>query len=129
MHKGPIARWTEEFGGVVKVNKEMLKGNAVTLILKTLKRRDMYGYELAQEIKKVSEGAFELTEGTLYPILHSLETDQAVECYWEEENGRKRKYYRLTAGGKALLKQKTQEWEAFRSAVDMVLSGAKMENA
>ena len=111
----------------MKVNKELLKGNAVTLVLKTLQRRDMYGYQLAQEIKKSSSGAFELTEGTLYPILHALETDAAVECYWEEEGGRKRKYYRLTKAGKGLLKQKTAEWEEFRAALDLVLGGAKLE--
>jgi PadR family transcriptional regulator PadR len=111
---------------LMSINKELLKGNSATLVLKLLARRDMYGYQLAQEIAAASQGAFSLTEGTLYPVLHSLEADGNLECYWEEEGGRKRKYYKITKVGRALLKQKTAEWESFRSALDLVLGGAKL---
>ncbi len=110
----------------MKVNKELLKGSVATLALTVLNRKSAYGYELIKEIERTSGGALSLKEGTLYPILHSLEKEGAVESYWEEKaDTRRRKYYRLTKAGKALLKERTQEWHDFRSLIDQVLSSAK----
>lgn len=104
------------------VNKELLKGSTVILILSLLNRKPMYGYEMIKEIEKRSSGVFKFKEGTLYPILHSLEAEGMIEAYWEEsENNRKRKYYRITDTGKHQVKEKQQEWVTFRSAVDQVL--------
>ncbi|MEI7025742.1 PadR family transcriptional regulator [Paenibacillus sp. y28] len=105
----------------MKISKELLKGSTVTLILSQLQQQDMYGYELAKAIEQRSSGAFALKEGTLYPLLHTLEQNGVVEAYWQEHDGRKRKYYRLTSSGKELLQEKKQEWSLFRSAVDQVL--------
>lgn len=105
------------------VNRELLKGNAQTLVLKVLSHREMYGYQLTQELAKSSDGSFELKEGTLYPLLHSLETDGAVEAFWKDGNGeRKRKYYRITSKGRKLLREKMEEWKTFQSAMNLVLS-------
>ncbi|MDT8717732.1 helix-turn-helix transcriptional regulator [Clostridium sp. 19966] len=104
------------------INKELLKGSTVILILTLLDRKDMYGYEMIKEIELKSEGIFKFKEGTLYPILHSLEEERFVECYWlEAEGSRKRKYYKITKGGKEILKEKQEEWKAFRTAVDKVI--------
>ncbi|GGG12502.1 PadR family transcriptional regulator [Paenibacillus abyssi] len=105
----------------MKVSKELLKGSTVILILSMLEQKDMYGYELTKEIEKRSEGIFALKEGTLYPILHTLETDQWVDAYWQEQDGRKRKYYRITAAGKTRLGEKKQEWNVYRNAVERVI--------
>jgi PadR family transcriptional regulator, regulatory protein PadR len=109
-----------------KINKELLKGSVATLALKGLSRREMYGYELIKEIEKVSEGAITFKEGTLYPILHALESDGSIQSRWEEsEEGRKRKYYKLTEKGRKILQEKRSEWKAFRNAVDQVLQGSR----
>ncbi|MCL6458841.1 MAG: PadR family transcriptional regulator [Gorillibacterium sp.] len=105
----------------MKINKELMKGSTVTLILKLLERKEMYGYELTKELERHSNGIFTLKEGTLYPILHTLEADNQVEAYWQEQEGRKRKYYRITAGGRELLETKRKEWHLFKSTVDLVL--------
>src|SRR3954463_46391 len=106
------------------VNKELLKGSTGTLILTLLARKEMYGYELIKELEIVSGGLFELREGTLYPILHSLESDGHVRSEWVGEEGtRKRKYYSVTKSGRALLKEKRQEWADFKGAVDKVVFG------
>ena len=73
------------------INTELLKGSAQTIVLKLLSRTDMYGYQIAQELDGLSEGRFQLTEGTLYPLLHSLEADLSVESYWGEGNGARRR--------------------------------------
>lgn len=106
----------------VKVNKELLKGCTVILILSLLERKSMYGYEMIKEIDKKSSGVFTFKEGTLYPILHSLEADNMIESYWEgEEGSRKRKYYRITEKGKREVKEKQKEWKLFSSAVEKVI--------
>ena len=68
-----------------------------------------------------SEGLFTFKEGTLYPILHTLEVEQLVESYWDEEGGRKRKYYRITDKGRRELGLKRQEWSLFSSAVSRIV--------
>jgi PadR family transcriptional regulator, regulatory protein PadR len=105
----------------VAINKELLKGSTVILVLTLLNHRDMYGYEIVKELGRQSDGVFELKEGTLYPILHTLEGEQWVHAYWQEHDGRKRKYYRITEDGRRRLKEKKAEWVLFRTAVDGVI--------
>ncbi|NQX44128.1 helix-turn-helix transcriptional regulator [Paenibacillus tritici] len=105
----------------MKVSKEMLKGSTGTLILTLLLDKPLYGYELIKELEQRSQGVFSLKEGTLYPILHAMESERWVEAYWMEVDGRKRKYYRLLEEGKHKLQEKKAEWKLFKGAVDTVL--------
>lgn len=98
-----------------------MKGSTGTLILMLLERADHYGYELIRELERQSDGAFALKEGTLYPILHGMESQRWVESYWQEVEGRRRKYYRITREGRLQLQEKLREWKKFRNAVDLVL--------
>ncbi|AFC30419.1 PadR-like family transcriptional regulator [Paenibacillus mucilaginosus 3016] len=103
------------------VNKELLKGSTATLILSLLAEQDLYGYELIKELEHRSGGTFALKEGTLYPILHQMESQMWVEAYWREVGGRRRKYYGITDQGRGQLKEKKAEWSLFRRSVDQVL--------
>lgn len=106
------------------INKELLKGSTATLVLTLLARKQMYGYEIIKELEVLSNGTFEMKEGTLYPILHALEESGYVESKWVgEEGSRQRKYYLITKTGRSLLKEKKQEWILFRTAVDKVVLG------
>ncbi len=105
----------------MKINKELLKGSTSVLILKMLEQQDMYGYEIIKEMLRKSGGVFEFKEGTLYPILHAMESDDLVSAYWEAKESRNRKYYRITPKGRKQLLEKKQEWKVFRNAVDGVL--------
>ena len=80
----------------MKISKELIKGSTAMLVMSVLKKSDMYGYKIIKELELQSESVFELKEGTLYPILHALEEENLLESYWEEFDGRKRKYYHLT---------------------------------
>jgi PadR family transcriptional regulator PadR len=112
----------------MKIDKELLKGSTTMLILKLLDTGDMYGYQMIKELESRSDNTFTLKEGTLYPILHSLESDSMIEAYWEDtESARKRKYYRITRGGKKLLAEKEKEWARYADAVKKVLGGAIVE--
>lgn len=106
----------------MKINKELMKGSTVILVLSLLSQESMYGYQMIKEIDNKSSGVFAFKEGTLYPILHTLESEGMVKASWEQkEGGRKRKYYAITKRGKTHLKDKQEEWNLFRRTVDQVI--------
>lgn len=103
--------------------KNLLSGSTTLLVLSLLAGGDKYGYEMIAALEEASDHTFSLKEGTLYPILHSLEGKGAVESYNREApSGRKRKYYRITPKGRRLLEHQKAEWTQFRTLVDAVLS-------
>lgn len=111
----------------MKLNKELLKGNTSMLILSLLVDEDMYGYQIIKELSKKSKNVFEFKEGTLYPILHSLEEKNYVFSYWNDTGTKKRKYYSITLEGKKHLQEKTNEWKNFSAGVNRVLGGEIFE--
>ncbi len=111
----------------MKFDKELIKGGTTMLILNLLSTGDMYGYQMVRELEKRSDNIFTLKEGTMYPILHSLESRGMVEAYWEDStSGRKRKYYHITSKGKRLLNEKKKEWEIYSNTVNRVIGGAHL---
>lgn len=103
------------------------KGCARTLVLKILSERPMYGYEIATTLAKRSEDIFLLGQGTLYPLLYSLEkkglicVDREMRC---EKNGRKRLYYKLTSKGVESLAEDLATWSDIVKGMTLVLRGA-----
>ena len=59
--------------------------------MQLLSRHPMHGYELSSTLKEVSEGQLEITEGALYPVLHSLEADRLIEAHWEVSKGKRKR--------------------------------------
>ena len=108
----------------MKYSKELLKGSTPILILSVLETKDLYGYRIIRELEVRSENAFEMSEGTLYPILHALEKEKLLESYWNEVDGRRRKYYHITKKGLNQLSDKKAEWRSFSSSVNKVLNFA-----
>lgn len=106
------------------MDKGLIVGSTTMLVLKLLEDRDMYGYQMIEELAKRSDQTFNLKAGTLYPLLHGLEKDGMVSAYDESADGaRIRKYYCLTGKGKKLLADKQREWEVYTKAVGRVLNG------
>jgi transcriptional regulator len=97
------------------------KGTLPTLILEALVRESSHGYRIAQGIKERSKGVLDFKEGTLYPALHKLENEGLVESYEEVENGRLRRYYRITKSGRAVLAKDRAEWRKLSRAVTVIL--------
>ena len=94
------------------------------LVLKLLESKDMYGYQIIEELSEKSQNVFQLKTGTLYPLLHGLENDGMVTSYDEStSNQRVRKYYKLTPQGKGLLVKKQQEWNEHTQAVCRIMEG------
>ena len=105
-------------------DNNVLSGSTTMLILALLEEKDMYGYQIIEELSQRSENVFRLKTGTLYPILHGLENDGMVTSYNEvADNLRMRKYYRLTDKGRNLLEKKRSEWSEYAKAVGLVMGG------
>ena len=106
----------------MKVEKSLLSGSTPLLILSLLKNEDMYGYQMVSELSLRSDNTFQLKEGTLYPLLHTLEKQGWVRSYTKQTpSGRERKYYRLTDDGRAQLEYKEKEWQLVSTKVNAVL--------
>lgn len=103
-----------------------IKGALPTLILEALESEPDHGYRIALRIKERSRGVLDFKEGSLYPALHKLENEGMVESYSTTlENGRTRRYYRITPKGSAMLTYDRADWRQLSKAVTLILEGAK----
>lgn len=103
-------------------SSELLKGTLQTIVLKVLKDHGkMYGYEITQRVKELSDGRILLTEGALYPSLHKLEAEGLLKTEVISIGKRIRKYYQLTATGKVLVKDRVAEFIDFINTMSDVL--------
>ena len=104
----------------MEINKDLIAASSTPLVLAILAEGDSYGYAILKRVRELSGGQMEWTDGMLYPVLHRLERLGHIEARWEAaETGRRRKYYRLTPGGRAQLAKERKQWEA----VDDTLRG------
>ena len=78
---------------------ESLKGHLDALVLATIETEPLHGYAVIEELRSRSEGAFDLAEGTVYPVLHRLESEGLLSSAWSTVAGRRRRTYRLTRRG------------------------------
>ena len=81
----------------------------------------MYGYEITQKVKELTKGKIQITEGALYPTLHSLETSGELEVEKEYLGKRVRKYYQLTPQGQSTVAQKVNEFSDFVVTMQVLL--------
>jgi PadR family transcriptional regulator len=101
---------------------ETLKGHLESLVLATLDGEPLHGYAVIEALRGRSDGAFDLAEGTVYPVLHRLEADGLLSSAWSSGEGRRRRVYRLTRRGSSALQQRRADWRAFAGAVEAVLA-------
>ena len=101
---------------------ELLKGTLKTIVLKLLAdNKKMYGYEITQRVKELTQDKIQITEGALYPTLHALEADKLVTTEVEYIGKRVRKYYILSPSGKAKAKEKVNELTSFIQTMTSLL--------
>lgn len=104
------------------MEKQFIKGGSTILILYLLNKKSLHGYELIQLIKNNSQGIFSFGEGTIYPMLYSLEDKGLIKGEWEStENSRKKKVYEITTKGKQILELQLQQWTLFKHGMDLAL--------
>ncbi len=103
---------------------QLRKGSTEIAILRLLAERPMYGYEIALELERRSEGYLAVQEGLLYPTLHRLEKEGLLSAQWRPgEGGPQRKYYALTPHGHEALAASLREWTEFRERLTGLLEG------
>jgi len=104
------------------IERELKRGSLELIVLHLLAPGEAYGYEIVSKLTAQSNGALEVTDGTLYPVLYRLERAGLVEVRWETpERGVPRKYYRLTDAGRDELERLTHEWTTFAKAMARLL--------
>lgn len=104
------------------MNRELKRGTIELVLLTLLAEGERYGYEIATTLEERSDGALEVKEGTLYPVLYRLEEAGFVEPRWEtQERGVPRKYYRITEAGSRERARLTEEWHAFTDAIESIV--------
>lgn len=109
----------------MQIERELLKGVLPLAVMKLLRRRAMYGYELVTEVDEHTGGVLKLGQSTLYPLLYNLEAQGLIASDWREsQSGRDRKYYRLTDKGLERLKRDLTQWEALVKGMGKLVLGS-----
>jgi len=97
---------------------EMLKGHLDMIVLAALASGPAHGYAVIEEIRRRSNQAFDLPEGTIYPALHRLQQAGLLSSRWvTAESGRRRRIYTLTASGNRALAERRAVWDQFSAAI------------
>jgi DNA-binding PadR family transcriptional regulator len=95
------------------------------LVLAVLAARPMHGYAVIEALRVRSGDAFDLPEGTVYPVLHRLSKAGLLQSEWTEASGRPRRTYQLTDRGQAALVEQRNQWQEFVEATSAVLKGVQ----
>lgn len=102
-------------------DRELKKGSAELLILSLVEFRPRHGYEISKLIEARSGGVLRFNVASFYPLLYRLENRGLIEGRWVEKSGqRRRRYYRLTAQGKKMLKEQRSTWRNFVKAMERI---------
>ena len=104
------------------LESELRKGSAEILVLGVLQEQARHGYDIARIIEQRSNGAIVFHSATLYPTLYKLEAKGLIKGQWVERAGqRRRRFYRITRGGRAVLGEQRDAWTRFFDALDQVV--------
>lgn len=102
-----------------KIDSNVKRGSGELAILTLLSQTPMHGYEIAQRIERQTGGLLTFDLASLYPLLYRLEKRGWLKCAWETAaNGRKRRYYRITAAGRKQLTPLRKQWRLFFVALN-----------
>ena len=106
------------------LDREMLHGNAETLVLALIAEDEGYGYQIRKDLAVRSRHHFQFSFGRLYPLLRSLERRGLVTARWVKAGKiRERRHYTITAKGRVELRERKRHWNQFSVAMNRVLSG------
>ena len=105
-----------------KFNPELMRGSLDLMVLSVLASGSKYGYLLQQELRTASRGLVDAQAGTLYPLLHRLESDKLIRCKWDDSTGRRRKWYEITGPGRKRLTAQAREWHEYAECLRAMLA-------
>jgi PadR family transcriptional regulator len=114
----------------VRIGKDLIAASAIPLVLAILDEGDSYGYAILKRIRELSGGELQWTDGMLYPLLHRLDRLGYVEARWDSQQGaRRRRYYRITSGGRDALSEQRRQWEVVSGALEKAWHSFQVANS
>src|ERR1700678_3525731 len=103
-------------------SSDHLQGTLELLILKSLEHQPNHGFGITTHVQKVSDGLLRVEEGSLYPALHRMEKEKLIKGEWRiTENGRRARFYALTAAGRKRLENAVTSWASTMKGVQKLL--------
>jgi transcriptional regulator len=100
---------------------DLLRGTLDLLVLQVLQLQPLHGVGVADRIKQITKGTFDVPAGSLFPALHRLEHEGWIEGEWSVEGGKRIKCYALTASGRKQLVAEQRSWNRAVQAVSEVI--------
>lgn len=114
-------------GGDLLNSSDILRGFSDTIILAQLELADSYGYEIAKNVRTITQQKLELKEATLYTTFRRLEQAGYIISYWGDENsGARRRYYSITASGKQFLSENRSDWEDLKNQINLLFGRCEL---
>jgi PadR family transcriptional regulator PadR len=105
-----------------RFSAELMRGSLDLMVLSVLMQGPQYGYSMQQRLREATRGRAPLPAGTLYPLLHRLETEKLIRSRWDESTGRRRKWYEITKSGRARLGSQANQWLAYAECIRTLLN-------
>ena len=114
----------------MRIDKDLVAASATPLVLAILAEGESYGYAILKRVRALSGGELEWTDGMLYPLLHRLRRLGYVTTEWRTSaEGRRRRYYVMTDGGRAALADQRRQWETVTRAMNGIWPGGGLLTA
>ena len=103
------------------ITKALMAASTKPIILTILKSGEDYGYNIIQRVKELSGGTLDWSDGMLYPVLQRLEKENLISSRWIVSNeGRHRKYYKITQAGREALATEMAQWQSMIKALNLI---------
>jgi PadR family transcriptional regulator PadR len=107
---------------MASIASDIIRGHTDTIILRFLKERDSYGYEINRNIRRLTNDGYELNEATLYTAFRRLEAGGFISSYWGSEgSGARRRYYTITDKGRQLYQENIKDWESSKNIIERLV--------
>jgi PadR family transcriptional regulator PadR len=104
---------------------DLLQGTLDLLILRSLRLASLHGWGISKRIRQLSSDVLQINQGSLYPALYRLEDRGLIKASWgTSDEGRRAKFYTLTAAGRKRVGEEQDDWRRFVAAVEQVLAGS-----
>ena len=105
-------------------DRDLVRGSLDLMVLSALAERPQYGYLIQKRIREASGNLVRIQAGTLYPLLHKLESNGAIKSRWDSATGRDRKWYELTPTGRRMLRDQAGQWQEYVNCIRRLLNPA-----
>src|SRR5262249_41838781 len=105
------------------MGRESFTGHLDMLLLSAIATEPAHGYAIIERVRRTSGGLFDYAEGTVYPALRRLEDEGFARSKWDTVEGRRRRVYEISGGGRKEFATQRQAWERFTKGVEAALGG------